>query len=473
MNKNLFKKVEDIFIIFCAFWGILFLFINPPFCASDETSHFYKMYGFTQGTFFYQKYKDVKDGGKEYAGLKIPRSILKVSRANSYIWFNTDKKTSLSNTFHLSKVKLEPQNKHFFSFCIPSYTPISYFPACIVLFVLKIFKVAPVIMMYAVRYVILLTYLSMIYLAIKITPVKKWLFFLCATTPTAIYLAGAVNTDAIVTGYAFLLTAYVFYLAYSDKITKITSKQLWIFSLLSILLAVCKFPYCLMIFLLSIVPKEKFENPKLKWTVILGLLSILTLYTFFTIILNKFMTKGLLTVDEILTARFAKHSQDAFMMLHSPLKLWHTLYGTFIFCGASYLSDSIAKFGWTDTSVPTYVSSAYLLILLLCGFFKDKDEPKINLSIWSRLLFILIFLLVTAITLFASLSIFGTSTWNGYDIILNFQGRYWIPMLPIIFICFSYNKFNINYKWFKLITIATSSFLFFVCLVKILYRFYV
>ena len=46
MNKNLFKKVEDIFIIFCAFWGILFLFINPPFCASDETSHFYKMYGF-------------------------------------------------------------------------------------------------------------------------------------------------------------------------------------------------------------------------------------------------------------------------------------------------------------------------------------------------------------------------------------------------------------------------------------------
>ena len=70
MKKVIFKT-ENLFLIFCLFWGLIFVIVNPPFQAPDESEHFFKMWGYTQGTLRHT----IKDG---WAGIEIPKSIEKI-----------------------------------------------------------------------------------------------------------------------------------------------------------------------------------------------------------------------------------------------------------------------------------------------------------------------------------------------------------------------------------------------------------
>ena len=44
-------KPQNIFAFICLIFGLFFVFFNPPFQTPDEAQHFFKMWGFTQGTF--------------------------------------------------------------------------------------------------------------------------------------------------------------------------------------------------------------------------------------------------------------------------------------------------------------------------------------------------------------------------------------------------------------------------------------
>ena len=68
MKKNLLFKTENIFLILCLLWGLIFICVNPPFQSPDEPEHFFKMWGYTQGTYRYQ----IKDN---QTGLCMPQSI--------------------------------------------------------------------------------------------------------------------------------------------------------------------------------------------------------------------------------------------------------------------------------------------------------------------------------------------------------------------------------------------------------------
>ena len=58
------KKTENLFLIICLFFGILFTIITPPFMVSDENSHMAKMYNFTEGSINFQKLT-VSGGGAD------------------------------------------------------------------------------------------------------------------------------------------------------------------------------------------------------------------------------------------------------------------------------------------------------------------------------------------------------------------------------------------------------------------------
>lgn len=459
MNE-LFKKTENIFLVFCLFWGILFLLIKPPFQSNDEPEHMYRMYGFTQGTLNFQEL--TIDGNKQ-VGLILPVSLTSVSRQESRIFFHPEKKTSLSETKTLLKIPLNSQIKKFKVFGVPVYTPVSYFPSFIILWIMKLFSVSPIIMMYILRFCTLLTYLTMIYFAIKITPVKKWLFFSAAVVPQAIYLGSAINTDAIVTGFAFLATAYTLYLAYDKSIEKITTKQKAIISLFLTLLTICKFPYITMCLLLFIIPKAKFVSQKSRLGFILSVFLLNTFITFFTLFSHMMLTKGI-------SASPVSHT-----ISQNPLSYSKFLLGNFIREVFYYIHGTFAHFGWGDTAVPDWIIWAYIILLMTCGFVNDKNEPEMKLSFSKKNILAIIFVLMTLITLFTCFFLLSRN--NGQGIAINndvlFQGRYWIPLIPIFFLLFNSCKTRINLKWFKIITINIFNFLLFVCTVIIFCRYYV
>lgn len=467
--SKLFQKTENVFVVFCFFWGMLFLIINPPFQANDEPEHMYKMYGFTQGTLNFQK-KTV--GGETQKGLILPNNLVSVAHQEMRLVMHPLKKTSLSETKMLSKMPLNPQAKSFKSFHLPAYTPVSYFPEFVVLWVMKLINIAPISMMYVLRFCTLLTYLSMIYFAIKITPVKKWLFFAAAVVPQAIYLASAVNTDAIVTGFAFLATAYILYLAYDKSIEKITTRQMVTVGLFLTLVNICKFPYIVICLLLLIIPKEKFFSSKSRFLFLLSVFLLNCAIDFMLVGSALILLNGEATTNSAGSVPAAMVVQA---ILYKPVQYAQFLFANFILGGDYYVQGIFALFGWSDIAVPAWVIHFYIILLIACGFVNDKNEPEMKLSVSRKTVLILIIVLMTLITAFTCFVLLSENTVHGLTIYRGklFQGRYWIPLLPIFALIFNCAKCRFNLKWFKFVTINLFNFLMFVCTIIILCRFYV
>lgn len=468
MNKD-FWKTENIFVIFCLFWGLLFLVINPPFQASDEPEHMFKMYGFTQGTLNFQT---LTIKGKKSSGLVLPKSLSSISHPARRLFIHPERKTNLSETKTLSNIPLSPQIKEFKAFAIPAYNPVAYFPNFIVLWIMKLLNLAPLSMMYILRFCTLLTYLAMVYYAIKITPVKKWLFFSAAVVPQAIYFASAINIDAIVTGYAFLATAYCLFLIFDKSVEKITKKQMFILGLFLTLVNLCKFPYFVMCFLLFTIPKEKFSEQKTRIIFILSVFLLNIFIDFITLFSHFLLIKGLGTQD---TASNLPTLQMVNIVLKNQMMYFKFLFANFILGGYYYLQGLFAHFGWSDTIVPSWVIYTYFILLSFTGILNDKTEPEVKLSFKQKLILFLIFILMTLITAFTCFVLLAEIGPNGISIYRGklFQGRYWIPLMPIIFLLFNSCITRFDLKWFKILTIGVFNLLMFICSIIILARYYI
>lgn len=467
--NNFFAKVENIFIVFCLIWGIIFLIINPPFQASDEPSHMFRMYGFSEGTLTFQK-KNIS--GEIQAGLTLPVSLAMASLQNHRMIYDFSVKTNIADTKKMFNIPLEPQKKMFCAFSVPSYTPISYFPGFIVLFVMKLFKIAPLTMMYVLRFCTLLTYLALIYFSIKITPIKKWLFFSAAIIPQAIYFASAISTDALVTGLAYLSTAYIFYLTFDNTVQKISNKQISILAILLTLLNICKFPYITLFLLIFIIPKEKFETNKTRLLFFNYLFLLNALIDFILVGSNLLMNQDVTSIN-------ATHNLSFFEFLKfissKPMIFIKILFENFIIRGFYYSQGIFALFGWSYVMVPPYVILIYLILMTICGVINEKNEPEFKITLTHKLIFATIFTLMTLLTAFVGLAVFGIKTSAEMFVTQArlFQGRYWIPLLPIIFLIFNSNKARINLNAYKIVTTICFCILLFICSIILISRYYI
>ena len=156
--KKIIEKPENIFFIICLFWGVLFLLINPPFQAPDEDSHLYKIYGITQGSWNFKKITLNKineiDLGKKYtfAGQILPTGLIEATMFNKDITFNPKEKTDVNKTLEIAKIKLKKDNAVFVGYPVPVYTPLSYMPAVVLIWLLSLFNAPPLFMLFAARF---------------------------------------------------------------------------------------------------------------------------------------------------------------------------------------------------------------------------------------------------------------------------------------------------------------------------------
>ena len=171
------KKTENLFLVICLLFGILFTLITPPFMVSDENSHMAKMYNFTEGSINFQKLT-LPQTGKTFAVTYLPDSLLHIITEYGPMPFDRNIKANSDDIKSFLKLSLNKNEKSVHFYFVPTYPVFSYMPGVVILFFLKLFNVNPLVMMYILRLSSLLTYMGLTYFAIKITPVKKWLFFI-------------------------------------------------------------------------------------------------------------------------------------------------------------------------------------------------------------------------------------------------------------------------------------------------------
>lgn len=455
---NIFK-VQNLFLIMCLFWGTVFLFLNPPFQAPDEDAHFFKMYGFTTGSLNFKK-----ENG--YGGQILPESFINIQKYFDYIRLEEKNKTSLREIEIVSSVELKPDNVAFHRFIPTWYTPLSYFPSFIVLWLLKLLNVKPLFMIYIMRYCSLLTYMALMYGAICLTPVKKWLFFTIGLLPLCVYQAGAISTDGLTFGLGFLLVAYTLRLKLTGKPDeKIGKKQIIFWGLIFIYLCFCKYAYFPLGILYLLLPKSKFESEKLYWLGFWGvnLVNLFVISVFLSI--NFRITDGMITE---LTARTVSKTVLIKQILQNPVEyLYNVAYTTKRMFGL-YLDTMVSCFGWTITRIPKFLTNIYYLLIYAALSYNStaEQEPVQILTLKDKLLAVCgivmsYLIIITSVFLL----------YQNHTLIFGVQGRYLtIFMIPAALVFTS--RYTLKSKAVPVLIAVVSNVLMFASLLTMIGRFY-
>jgi len=450
-------KPEQIFLILVLIYGIAFLVIIPPFQVPDEPEHFYKSLYLTDGHVFPEKYDN-------FYGVYVPESAVRSFNTFKPLKFNPENKTKFSNITALLFIPLNNDNKVFNSIshvAIVTYSPIPYLAPSMVIFIGKLLNLSPLILMYLGRLANLLLYTLIIFMAIKLTPVQKWVFLLLSLMPMAVYLGSSLSADSFIIAISILTIALFFKLTFDPEIKEITTRDISILLILTVMIALTKPIYLLLLLLYFLIPTSKFYSKKKKFTSFIFMIVPVVLITG----LWGYLNSGFyLPLPEISVA-----GQMSFILSH-PVAFFQAFFNSISQYRIWYLVSFVGYFGWLDTPLPDYLVYIQLFTMFLVSVFYKPEIIKPTITVKQRLISLITFLMIS-ISTFILMYISWTPV--GKDLIEGVQGRYFIPIAPLFFLLFYNTRIKINKKGINwgiiLFTIISLS----ISLYVIIKRFYI
>ena len=410
------SKPETAFLIIGLIFGLCFLIVTPALQVPDEYEHFYRALYVSEGHVLPEKVENM-------SGVYVPESVQLTSSEISKEWFSfikdRDNKLNLSE---LLNIQFNSQNRVFEDIsriAVVTYSPVPYIISAFAITLGKLFNLSPIVLIYMGRLANLLAWVFLTYLAIKIIPVHKWVLFIIALIPMTLFEAASLSADSLILGLSFLIVAIFFKYAFDDNKKKIGIKDIYILFILLLLLSLSKQIYFVLLLLIFLIPSPKFGGRK-KMFYIAGFL-------FLSILL---ISGGWnLLVKDLYIPIFPQVSISGQIeyILGDLLRFPYALLKTFFYRGLSYQLLFVGNF-WLDVPLPMWWIGACILSAVPVALL-DKSKVVITRKqkLISGSIFVMIFLLVCAF-------VYVSWTVVGQNIIDGIQGRYFIPILPLLFL---------------------------------------
>ena len=246
---------ENIFVVLGLFFGLLFIFITPPFQVPDEFAHLCRAFQVSEGQII-MKY----EGKQPSDYIPISLRILEASLLKN-LPFHPEIKITPNEIVLQSRLPLLPKQRRF-TYCAASmYSPIPYFPQAIGWWIGRTLSLPILVIFYTGRLFNLLAWIFLTFLAIRRVPVFKWVFLLIALMPMSLFMAASLSADAMTNALSFLFIAYILYLAF-DHPENIKPVDLAILCILSISSTLTKPPNILLLGIYFLVPVRKLGSFK-------------------------------------------------------------------------------------------------------------------------------------------------------------------------------------------------------------------
>lgn len=416
-----FSKAENLFWILALVFGLAFIVTIPPFQVMDEEAHFYRAYQIGQGQFWPER------RGNSLGG-ELPKSLPALRQPFERLGFHAERKTDLGELKSAWGVPLQKWDRAFLSFSTTArYPPLPYLGGGIAAAIGDALEIRPLATHYLGRLLHLLLWIAVMYAALRITPVFRWLFLCFALLPSSVYLASGVSADGLNNALCFLFSACLFRLALGTE-TALGFRQWAVFTFLALLLAASKPGYVLLAAAFAIVPARKFSG--LKWPVLFALSAILAIgLQVFWLSLD-----GRAEVP-LRSEVYMSYSIQKDFALHHPLIFIRLVVDSFLDYGLGIVGGFVGRFGWTEYGVPSW-----LLVVIPLGLIAIalRDGGRIEIRPWQKLWAAGV---TIGLFLFICLSQFLTWTPVGIPIIQGLQGRYFLALAPLGFLIFQ------NRRW--------------------------
>lgn len=417
------KHTEVHFAAVGALFGLLYIVVVPPFQVADEDRHYFRAFQIAEGHF-------VSEVHEEAAGGWLPVSVAACGSSTNAMRWDLDVKTQRQDIVKRLRDPLNASERVFVGFRSASYSPIAYLPAAAAMRIGIGLKASPLLLMYAGRLANLIVWLLLIFLAIRIVPLYKWVFFVLALTPMSLYQGASVSADSVTNAMAFLTLAVVVRQGCSET-GPIHRKTIVLLVAMTTLLTMTKNILFLFCFLYFLIPVDRCGTRKRYFLLFLLLASInlsaLLIWHWLVGKLPIYWNVGVFP------------EQQAAYILRHPFLYLCTLFDTVRHYFYSYYSGFIGAFGWRFF----YLSKWHVRLWILLLIFVSLTEGRSDLCISRRQKGILFSVCaLTGVMIFTLLYLF----WNpiGAERIQGVQSRYFIPIAPLFFLCLYNRRFGVD-----------------------------
>ena len=432
-------RIELLFAVLALVFGVVFLVITPPFQIADEPAHYYRAYQVSQFEFVSQRI------GNEVGGY-VPKSILITAEAVSQnIARHPENKQDVDKIISLLGQPLDGANKEFVAFAgAVQYSPVVYVPQAIGIIIGQAFNGSPLVLLYLGRFMNLICWILICFMAIRMLPVDKKVWVLLLLMPMSIFQAASLSADAVTNALAVLATALALKYAYG-KDKSLDQKALITLFAVFILLSLCKQVYIPMVLLFLLIPQSKIGT-RLKY------ISVFISLFVFCVAASAIWMLVIKDLSAPIREGTSMMGQINYI-LSNPLGFLWIMAKSIAINAPRYVASCIGAIGWGGKIFPIPFYFAYFIAVMLFAAISDdgvivgwQDKMKILVAIVS-----VVFLIELALYL----------TWMpvGAQIIEGVQGRYFIPITFMATLLLQNSKFKIKlFKYnYPLIVLCTLS----------------
>ncbi|HNY02577.1 MAG TPA: DUF2142 domain-containing protein [Bacteroidales bacterium] len=420
-------RAEWVFLIIALPAALVFAFITPPLQVPDEGNHFLKSYKIAEFNFSRQPYS-------------APASLVELDSAFVHLHFFAGKKTA--SDVILSHLGDPLQAARKVAVSPPEYT-LPYLPQATGIFFGKILHTSPLVMMYLGRLFNLLISIVILFFAIRIIPEFKWILVLLALMPKTVFLLGSLSYDSLTISLSFLTLAVFLYYAFG-AIQKLGWKELAVMGGLVLLLLLCKPPYFLLGLLFFFIPPRKFGALYKYLMIGIGVVFLAgVIFITWSRVSQSFQASGSTAPQEVSAS--SESSPDDLPLIR-PGEQMHNItkdvpgyirmifHSAFVLHRHYFFNSFVGYLGWVDVELPELLTWIYFLFLFTAGLFLYEGKVRLNIPhrlLLAAMLFATFLVVETAMYLYA--------TRPGRNEVFGVQGRYFIPMAPLVFMLF-YNQ---------------------------------
>ena len=413
--------LETVYACVSLFLGILYMFIMTPFSIPDEKFHYDS--AFTLSNLLFSPDKDA--GERQYFDFSGLEGHKNVRTGYDRIVDEFFKPSDPGEVIKITRKSLP--------------YPLMYLPQTLGLSLGRLLRLNFLMTFYLGRLCSLLFFAACVYLAIRITPRFKLLFCMIGLMPMALHQAASYSYDTFINGLSILFIALILKLANGEG--RISFTEMLPAVLTGILICPAKPVYAPMLLMLFMIPVRRFGTLRKLILILVGI-GLLAGVASLAARIGDF--SGLMSPSaepvpgsaSELSAEFQNgsgyysgtfliyHPKTALKIFVDTLKSYELWFVWLQQCVGSRLAG-------LSLSVDVWHIFAYLVLLIISSFPCFGEATVIQAG--ERFLMLFISACVITATMFF---MFICCTPYGDPIILGVQGRYFIPILPLLCMCF-------------------------------------
>ncbi|WP_242242947.1 DUF2142 domain-containing protein [Bacillus cereus group sp. BfR-BA-01309] len=404
------KKIVVEYVLIATIFGSFFAVYTPIHQTSDEWVHFLKSQDVAQGNFITPKH----EGNVGYfVSQKILDTYLHPVPRNEKI--NPD----VVDYVKQFSIRPDMKNQQLFESQATTavYTVIPYIPQAIGI---KLAMIADTNIWTANilgRLVNLLAFVMMSAYALYKMPIMRRTFMFFMLAPIIMFHAASLSADAVLMGSSFIFIALVMRLWFNEDFKK---SEFVAMAVSGIVMTLCKFTYWPLLLLMLCTRVSKYGMKKNYWLFNIGITGAAGLLVAgWNIFVMKYVGDGLNSGNVSATGQIS-------YMLNHPLEALKVFIRSFDH-GLDEWFEMYNTFGFLSTPLKG-ILYLYPIVFVLIAIMDQKEGiPKLDwMKKWGlRFCSISVILLVM-------LSIYMTWTTVGFPYVVGIQGRYFIPIIPLI-----------------------------------------